>query len=391
MLNARDRLKFLAGGAAFAFTGCGGGGGSSPTPSAPVVVTPVTPTPTAFQPSPGQFRDNFAGKFEIGAAIQTLQIEAADPDGQILVDQFNSITAEYQMKPEVIAPTEGVFDWSAPDALVDFAEANGFAIRGHALLWHQATPDYFFDGTPAEVRARLETYITEVVSRYKGRIFAWDVVNEVITDDNNAADPYRRSNWWNASGGNADYIDWAFQAARAADPDCKLFINEYSTELSAKHGRYIEVITDLKNRNIPLDGVGHQMHLNVNSPAVNALSALDAIDNLFLGLDQHVTELDISVYSDPGSCFASQTNCDADYAGAVPPSVTTGQAELYRSLFEGFATRASVTSVTLWGISDALSWLNTYPVTRTNAPLLWDREREAKDALQAILDPNFTP
>jgi endo-1,4-beta-xylanase len=275
--------------------------------------------------------------------------------------------------------------------LLDFAETNGMAIRGHALLWHLATPDYFFEGSPSDVRARLENYITEVVSRYRGRIFAWDVVNEVVTDNDAASDPYRRSNWWEASGGNADYIDWAFQAARAADPDCKLFINDYNTELSGKRGRYLEVITDLISRNIPLDGVGHQMHLHVETPLENALAAIDAIDDSFLGLDQHVTELDISLYNDPGSCWNTQTNCQADYNGNVPEDIVTQQAELYRGLFNGFAERPSVTSVTTWGVSDAQSWLNSLPITRINAPLLWDRSRDAKASLQAILDPEFTP
>lgn len=395
MFTARDRLKLLAGGAAYALTGCGGGGSttsSTPPPPPPVIVTPpAPPAPVTFEPAVGQFRDTFAGKFDIGAAIQTGQTDAAELDAQILKDQFNSITAEFEMKPGTIAPTEGVFDWSAPDALLDFAETNGMAIRGHALLWHLATPDYFFEGSPSDVRARLENYITEVVSRYRGRIFAWDVVNEVVTDNDAASDPYRRSNWWEASGGNADYIDWAFQAARAADPDCKLFINDYNTELSGKRGRYLEVITDLISRNIPLDGVGHQMHLHVETPLENALAAIDAIDDSFLGLDQHVTELDISLYNDPGSCWNTQTNCQADYNGNVPEDIVTQQAELYRGLFNGFAERPSVTSVTTWGVSDAQSWLNGLPITRINAPLLWDRSRDAKASLQAILDPDFTP
>ncbi len=393
MFTARDRLKLLAGGAAFAFTGCGGGGGNSSTPP-PITMTPPTPPtppPAAFEPAVGQFRDAFSGKFAIGAAIKTSQINEDGRDAEILENQFNSITSEFEMKPEVIAPSEGVFDWTAPDALVEYAESNGMAIRGHTLLWHQATPDYFFAGTPAEVRARLENYVTEVVTRYRGRIFAWDVVNEVVTDDSSLGDPYRRSNWWDASGGNADYIDWALEAARAADPDCLLFINEYSTRFAGKRARYIEVIRDLVDRNIPLDGVGHQMHISVETNASDVLAAIDAIDAEFMGLDQHVTELDISIYADPESCFADQTGCRADYGSNVPEDILRTQAELYRGLFNGFSERNSIKSVSTWGISDAQSWLDTFPVTRTNAPLLWDRDRDSKTALQAILDPDFTP
>ncbi|MEP3655677.1 MAG: endo-1,4-beta-xylanase [Litorimonas sp.] len=390
--TARDRLKLLAGGAAALVAGCGGGSGGASTPTPPVVVTPPpTPPPTTFVPEVGQFKNTFATNFQIGAAIQDNQIVDTSDDVQILKDQFNSITAEYQMKPDIIAPSEGVFDWSVPDALVQFAEDNGMVVRGHALLWHLSTPDYFLQGTPAEVRARLENYVTEVVTRYKGRVFAWDVVNEVITDDDSATDPYRRSNWWDASGGNADYIDWAFNAARAADPECLLFINEYSTRFSGKRGRYIEVIRDLVNRGVPIDGVGHQMHLNVETQASDALAAIDAIDNEFMGLEQHVTELDISLYPDPGSCFVDQTGCRTDYGANIPDSILTSQAELYRALFNGFTERPSIASVSLWGVSDAQSWLNDVPIARTNAPLLWDRNRDAKSALQAILDPDFTP
>jgi len=391
MFTARDRLKILAGGTAALVTGCGGGGGSSSPP--PVVVTPPpTPPPVSvFVPEVGQFKNAFAGNFDIGAAIQGGQISDDSADSQILKDQFNSISAEFQMKPDIIAPTEGSFDWTVSDALVQFAEDNDMAVRGHALLWHLSTPDYFLEGTPAEVRTKLETYVAEVVTRYRGRVYAWDVVNEVITDDDSASDPYRRSNWWDASGGNADYIDWAFNAARAADPDCLLFINEYSTRFAGKRGRYIEVIRDLIDRGIPVDGVGHQMHLNVETQASDALGAIDALDNEFMGLIQHVTELDISLYPDPGSCFADQTGCRADYGTNIPDSVLSNQAELYRALFNGFKDRSSVTSVTTWGVSDEQSWLNTVPIARTNAPLLWDRNRDAKSALQAILDPDFTP
>lgn len=391
LFTARDRLKILAGGAAALATGCGGSAGTQSGVTPPLVVTPPSPPPTGFVPTVGQFKNTFASNFEVGAAIQDFQILDADPDAQILKDQFNSISAEYQMKPNTIAPTEGVFDWAVPDAMVQFAEDNGMVVRGHALLWHLSTPDYFLEGTPAEVRAKLENYVTEVVSRYRGRIFAWDVVNEVITDDDSASDPYRRSGWWEAAGGNADYIDWAFNAARAADPDCLLFINEYSTRFAGKRGRYIQVIQDLLDRGIPVDGVGHQMHLNVDTQAGNALAAIDAIDNEFMGLIQHVTELDISLYPDPGSCFANQTGCRPDYGNNVPDNIITRQAELYRDLFDGFAERSSVTSVSTWGVSDEQSWLNTVPVERTNAPLLWDRDRNAKSALQAILDPDFTP
>lgn len=389
MFTARDRLKLLLGGAAFTLTACGGGGSNLTPNQPPVVVTPPTPVPVTFVPTDGQLRDKFTSQFQVGGAIQVNQLTA--PEGTLLAAQFNSLTAEYEMKPDIIGTSEGVYNWVEADALLAFAEDNGLQLRGHALLWHKSTPDWMLSGTPAEVKVKLQTYITEVVTRYRGKIYAWDVVNEVVTDDSALGDPYRRSNWWAASGGNADYIDWAFEAARAADPDCKLYINDYGTEFTGKLGRLIEVVRDLKARNIPVDGVGHQMHINVTTNADQVFTAVDDVDAEFLGLEQHITELDVSVYADPASCFSDQTGCQANYASGIPDTVITDQALLYRAIFDGLATRPSVNSVTLWGVSDAATWLSEYPVPRVNAPLLWDENRDAKPALQAILDASFTP
>ena len=339
-------------------------------------------------PEKGAFRDKFQNKFLVGAAIAPAQIADGQADAQILKDQFSSITAENVMKPEALSPTEGVYTFEEADSLLAFAQANNIQLRGHTLLWHRATPDYFFQGSPAEVKARLQKYVTDVVTHFKGKVYAWDVVNEVISDDDGATAPYRNSNWYQAAGG-PDYIDWAFEAARAADPDALLFINEYNTELSGKRGRVLQVVRDLVDRGIPVDGVGHQMHIQAPTPAADVLAAIDAVDDQFMGLENHVTELDISIYSDPGSCFASQTNCASDYGDNIPQSVIDDQAQKYRAIYEGLAMRPSVTSVTTWGVNDAQSWLNGYPVNRTNAPLLFNRDRDPKKAFRAIVDADF--
>jgi endo-1,4-beta-xylanase len=389
--NLQTRRAILAGSASFLLSACGGGGATrspvtvSPPPSPP---PPPPPPPAAFVPSDGAFKNAFQNKFVVGAAIGTAEVASGSTEAAILQAQFNSITAENVMKPATLAPTKGNYDFSAADALIAFAEANNIQIRGHALLWHRATPDYFFEGTPAEVRQNLEDYITAVVTHFKDKIYAWDVVNEVVSDSDGGTAPYRDSNWYQAAGG-PDYIDWAFQAARAADPNTLLFINDYNTELSGKRGRLLDVVTDLVNRNIPLDGVGHQAHIQAATPAADVLAAVDAVDNQFMGLENHITELDISIYNDPGSCFENQTGCASDYGDNIPQSVIDDQAEKYRTLFNGFADRSSITSVTTWGLADGQSWLNGYPVTRTNAPLLYDRNLDAKKALQAIIEPDF--
>ena len=380
-ISARSRLKLLAGAAALTLGACGGGS-SSPTP---VAVTP--PPPPAAN---GLFKDTFKDNFVVGAAIGAAQISAGSDDADILASQFSSITAENLMKPNALAPTEGNYTFDEADALVTFAEANGISVRGHALLWHRATPDYFFEGTPAEVKARLQKYVTDVVTHFKGKIYAWDVVNEAVTDDGSASTaPYRNSNWYQAAGNSKDYIDWAFEAARAADPDVLLFLNDYNTELPGKRSRLLTVVKDLIDRGIPIDGVGHQHHLQMSSDFNEALKAIDDVDSMFTGLINHITELDISVYSDPGECFSSSTNCAPSVGSSLPDDVARDQAQKYRDLFNGFAARPSVTSVSLWGLTDDASWLNSYPVNRPNFPLLYDADRNIKTAFQAITDPDF--
>jgi len=362
--TARDRLKLLVGASALLLASCGGGSSSSE--PAPEVVVPPTPVvqPTAEGPvlTDGLFKNTFQNDFKIGAALSSYQINNADQNGILAEAQFNSVTPSFQLKADIIAPTEGVFDFEQADILVDWAIANGMEVRGHALVWHESTPDYFYEGTPAEVRARLETYVTTVVEHFKGRITTWDVVNEVVSTDIFRGDgmgvgPDRRSGWYEAAGG-ADYIDWAFHAARAADPDALLFINEYSTENAIKGPWLLEILQRLQDRGVPIDGVGHQYHLYLGADSQEVLSAIDAVDNQFMGLINHVTELDVDFYNDPGSCWDRMVNCDPDLGSVPPADLLAIQAELLRDVFAGLRQRSSVTSVTTWGVTDNESWLN---------------------------------
>lgn len=388
--SKRDRLRLLGGAAALALGACSGGGSrgrAGPLPSPP---SPPSSAP-APRPSAAVLRDVYAARFPVGAAIRQDQIAAATDERALLEAQFSSITAEYEMKPDIIAPTGSGYDFSRADALVDWAEANGIAVRGHALLWHQTTPAWFLSGSPGDIRDRLQTYVTDVVSRYRGRIQAWDVVNEVISDSADGTAPYRNSNWYQAVG-SADFIDWAFEAARAADPDCKLFINDYNTELPDKRSRLLQVVQDLVSRGVPVDGVGHQFHLQIDDTPADVLAAIDAVDALGLGLENHATEIDVSVYSDPGECFDSGVNCSSSYgsqAGDVPDSVYADQARLYRGVFRGLAQRSSVTSVSVWGAHDGQTWLNRFPVSRSNFPLLFDADLQPKPAFHAVTDPDY--
>lgn len=399
-ITARDRLKLLGGAAALLMAGCGGGGGASVEPT-PVVVAPPAPTPPPA-PMPtseagtlteGLFRDTFRSDFKIGAAISSYQIDNADFNGTLAAAQFNSITPSFQLKADEIAPTEGVYNFEQADILVDWAIANGMDVRGHSLVWHESTPDYFYEGTPEEIRARLEDYVTTVVEHFKGRIEVWDVVNEVVSTDIFRGDgmgvgPDRRSRWYEAVG-SADYIDWAFHAARAADPDALLFINEYSTENAIKKPWLLEILQRLQARGVPVDGVGHQFHLHLGSDPAELMQAIDDVDNQFMGLINHITELDTDFYNDPGSCWDTMTNCDPDLGPVAPAEMLATQAEIMRGVFTGLRQRPSVTSVTTWGVTDNESWLNRSPTARYNYPLLFDREGEPKPAFWAVVDPDY--
>jgi len=402
--TARDRLKLLGGAGAFLLSACGGGGSSSPTQAAVSIdVPPPAPAPAptpAPMPAPtgtapmvdGLLKTTFDNNFKIGTAMTGNRVTDGDLSAEIAQAQFNSITPEYELKPDQIAPTEGVYNFTQADRIVDWAIANDMEVRGHALLWHEATPDYFYQGSRDEIRARLEAYITTVVDHFKDRIKIWDVVNEVTSVDLYNGDagigPDRDTPWFEAVG-NADYIDWAFQAARAADPTAQLFLSDYETENPRKRDWLIEIVQRLQSRGVPIDGVGHQYHLQLNTDPATALSAIDAVDNLFLGLTNHVTELDVSCYQDPGSCWESGTNCDADLGATPPTELLSQQARLLRALFEGLKLRASVESVTVWGVRDGDSWLNGVPAERFNYPLLFDRDGEPKPAFEAITDANY--
>ena len=394
--TARDRLKLLTGAAAFGLGACGGGGGgggnSAPAPAPVTPTPPVAPVQPAPAPAATTLQTTFASNFKVGTALNGQQIARNDLSAQIAAEQFNSITPEYELKANNIAPTEGVYNFAEADRVVDWAIANGQDVRGHALLWHEATPDYFLQGTPAQIRTRLENYVTTVVDHFKDRIKVWDVVNEVTSVDiyngDNGIGPDRDTAWLRAVG-NADYIDWAFRAARAADPDAVLFLNDYNTENPIKRAWLVEIVQRLIDRGVPIDGVGHQFHFQPNTQISAATAAIDAVDGMFAGLIQHVTELDMNMYQDPGTCWESQTGCDADLGVNPPAANLAAQAQMARDLFDILKLRSSVESVSTWGVRDGDSWLNFVPAERSNHPLLFDRNGDPKPAYLAITDPAY--
>jgi len=398
---------------------CGGGSGAPPQGTSGGGNGPGgLPPPASAPPLKTQLSVRFGVvDFPVGAAIEAGSLVGTDAD--LLRKHYSSITAENAMKPDTVWPnapgTSGssAMPAAAPnfapgDALVAFAFNNGMQVRGHTLLWHQTAPDWFFAGEqslPANYRSgvqlRLHDYIFAVIQHYPN-VYAWDVVNEVASDTPNAANPYRTdSPWYRAySVGGLDgtqYVRDAFMFAAQArnsigrsSATMKLMLNDYNTELAGKRANILAIVRDIQNAGIPIDGIGHQFHLQLGADVTQVTAALTAVEALPGNLVNHITELDVSIYADPGSCYSSLTipPCLPDYGASPPAAALSDQAKLYRALFDAF-NRRSVTSITTWGISDNHTWLNFYPVTRTNRPLLFDTVGDPKSAFWAVADPSF--
>ena len=346
------------------------------------------PPPTIETDLPS-LREELAAFFPIGAAVSNVEISGVH--GDLLKKHFNSMTSGNDMKWDATEPNPGQFVFTNADQQVAFAQANGMLVRGHTLLWHQQIPAWVFTdpltGQPMQpsqanhdlLLARLENHIRNVVPHFGDRVYAWDVVNEVI--DESQADCMRRSPWFNITG--TDFLDTAFRVAReVAPPGTLLFINEFNSTIPNKRQCLFNVTSALLARNVPVDGVGHQMHDNFEFPSAQSMA--DTLD-LFAGLvlTQHVTEMDVSVYS--GSAPTPIPNYDE-----IPAERFLRQARHYRDFFRVFkAHRDQLTSVTVWGLADDLTWL-TRP-GRVDGPLLFDDQLQHKLAYTAIVSPQDLP
>jgi len=350
------------------------------------------PKPTSIEYDIPSLKDVFADYFPIGAAIEPQHMSGMM--GELLKKHVNMIVAENAMKPSSIQPREGHFNWTNADKIVNFAKENGMQIRFHTLVWHNQVPSWFFldennkpmvDETDPEKREankqlllqRLETHVKTIVERYKDDIKYWDVVNEVVEP----GDPggMRNSPWYQITG--TDYIKTAFRAAReAGGPDIKLYLNDYGTDSIQKRDIIYRLVKEMLDEGVPIDGIGHQTHISIYSPSINAI--IDSMKKFAeLGLDNLVTELDMSLYS---------WNDRSDYGTEIPERILKLQADRYKQLFEAFKENKDILSeVTFWGISDAHTWLSGFPISRVGeAPLLFDKNYQAKPAYWAIVDPS---
>ena len=337
------------------------------------------------EPPPG-LRDYYRDFFPVGVAVSVRSITG--PDTTLILRQFNSVTPENAMKMGPIHPQEGRYYWKDADAIVDFATTHGMRIRGHNLCWHEQTPAWLFkDSTGNAVTKevllkRLKDHITTVVSRYKGRIYAWDVVNEAVADgdSDDSSKILRNSPWYRICGD--EFIAKAFEYAHAADPQAQLFYNDYNTERPQKRERVYRLLKKLVAAGVPITGVGLQAHWSIYEPSVPELRA--AIDRFSgLGLKVQITELDISVYPWEKARRARRPN-ESD---AYTPELQDRQARQYKDVFSVFrGYKGVINGVTFWNVSDKNTWLDNYPVPgRKNYPLLFDTAGQPKKAFWEVV------
>jgi endo-1,4-beta-xylanase len=318
----------------------------------------------------------------IGVAINQRQFEGADPAAlDIITKQFNQVSPENVLKFQSTQPAADRYTFDAADRYVQFGIDHRMQVVGHNLVWHSQTGAWVFqgaDGTPADrdtLLARMRDHIRTVVGRYKGRIHGWDVVNEAIDEDGSM----RKSPWQVGIGD--DYVAKAFEFAHEADPDAELYYNDFNLEKPAKRASVIALVKDLQARRLRIDGIGNQAHWRLETPTAAEIDEA-LVDLHATGLKVMYSELDINLL--PNTPRDADPSLANPYADGLPDQVQQQLAHRYADVFSVFLKhRDAVTRVTLWGLSDADSWLNR---GRLNYPLLWDRQRRPKPAFDAVID-----
>lgn len=326
-------------------------------------------------------RDYYKDYFPIGVSISPRDVTG--PESVLILKHFSSLTAENMMKMGPIHPEEDRYNFEPADRIVDFGITNGLRVRGHTLCWHNQTPGWLFTGAEGEevtkevLLNRLKEHITAVVSRYKGKVYAWDVVNEAV--DDNPDNYLRKSKWFQVCG--EEYIAKAFQYAHEADPDALLFYNDYNAVKPGKRDNIYKLLSGLIKAGVPVHGVGIQGHWSIDEPTEGDLR--DAIEKYAsLGLQVHVTELDVSVY--PKEERREPRDDDkADFT----PELEKRQIEKYSMIFKVFRDyKDKISSVTFWNVSDRRSWLDNFPVRgRKDFPLLFDQQLQPKKAYWEVV------
>jgi len=335
------------------------GGDKSTTPNAPT--SPSSPTtPTGLTVAPLRDAAQGAGKL-VGAAVQSGLLADGRYSG-VLSRHFNYLTAEYEMKWDAIERTRGSNNFAAGDAIVAYGQGNGMKIKGHALIWHGSVPSWVGSLSTADLRVAFEDHIRAVADHFRGRVVAWDVVNEAVADDGSGL----RDTVFRQKLGD-QYIADAFRIARQADPQALLFYNDYGGEgLNQKSNRIYDLVQGLRAQGVPIDGVGLQMHVSASNAPSEANVAANVSRLAALGLLVNISEMDVRIRDLPAA-----TRLET-------------QRTAYRTLVSVCVAEPRCDAVTFWGFTDAHSWIDAQ--FGADDPLLFDDNYAAKPAYSGVFD-----
>lgn len=317
-------------------------------------------------------KEKYADYFRIGTSINRWTMKT---HGNLISEQFNYLTCENEMKYSRVCSEEGVYCFDAADKIVEFAKSNKMLIHGHTFVWHNQTPQSIFTKYPTreELLACVRHHMELVGKRYRDITDSWDVVNEAIDDKYGGF--LRDTKYLQIIG--EDYLDCMFRMAKEVLPDQQLFYNDYNESVPEKLDNILKLVCGMKERGVPIDGIGLQSHHNIYTPDIDTIRrSLEAYANT--GLRLRITELDVSVFR-----FEDHSN-----PGKPSSELMKKQAKYYGQLFKAYREyREVIDSVTLWGVCDHHSWLNYFPVNnRANWPLLFDKEGNPKEAFYAVMD-----
>lgn len=332
---------------------------------------------------PASLKDAYDGYFTVGVAVNQRNVSDSTQI-ELIKKEFNSITAENDMKPGELHPAEGVWNWERGDKIADFCRKNGIKLRGHCLVWHSQFCDWMFNdknGKPVSKEvfySRLRDHIHQVVNRYKDVVYAWDVVNEAMSDAGRGwrghePNPYRESKLYKLCGD--EFIAKAFEYAHEADPDAILFYNDYNAATPIKRDRIYNMVKKMQDAGVPITGIGMQGHYNIYGPSEEDVdSALTKYSELVDHI--HITELDIRCNEEMGG----QLRFSRGENNAIPPYIATLHEDQFARIFRVFRKHKDVIdNVTMWNLSDADSWLGV-----NNHPLLFDENLKPKKAYYAV-------
>jgi endo-1,4-beta-xylanase len=310
----------------------------------------------------------------VGTAVRPAQL--SEPAYALTLGrEFNMVEPEDAMKWHTLRPTADTFDFRQGDEIVRFAQAHEMKIRGHCLVWGRDNPDWLASGhfTAAQLSELLHNHILQVMKHYAGQVFAWDVVNEGLDENGNVRD----SLWHNQpgiglAGHGTAYIEQTFRWAHEADPHALLFYNDAEGEgLSRKSDAIYAMVKDLKQRGVPLDGVGLQLHLSkldIDTAAIAVnISRLTA-----LGVQVHITELDVALPVDGRGDLLRQPDLQR-------------QAEVYRRVVRACLQSAGCTAIQTWGFTDKYSWIGSSSRGSRGQGLLFDRMYQPKPAYEGVV------